>query len=187
MLAEITLSKGRPASPFASLALYSSDLTASSPLTAYFASLTWGFMLLIFKLRRAVVVDMLREEGGNLKEDGTEGRRRSKYVHSQGGKKSIIYPSMRLLKSAGKKKLEKNRSSNDPTTLHGHQPQSWGCGYPRSRKFSVFSYKNVESHVPDTDIREKQYELEWEERALFQRFCNEDRVPAPLTHDDALC
>jgi hypothetical protein len=120
MLAEITLSKGRPASPFASLALYSSDLTASSPLTAYFASLTWGFMLLIFKLRRAVVVDMLREEGGNLKEDGTEGRRRSKYVHGQGRKKPIIHPSMRLLKSAEKKKLEKNRSSNDPTTLHGH-------------------------------------------------------------------
>lgn len=60
MFAEIILSNGRSVSPLASLALYSSDRTASSPLTAYLASLTWGFMLLMFKLRRAVVDDIVR-------------------------------------------------------------------------------------------------------------------------------
>ncbi len=60
MFAEITLSKGSSVAPFASLALYSSDRTASSPLTAYFASLTWGFMLLMFRLRRLFVVDIVR-------------------------------------------------------------------------------------------------------------------------------
>lgn len=54
------MSKGKLLSPFASLALYSSDRTASSPLTAYLASLTWGLMLLMLKLRSAVVVDILR-------------------------------------------------------------------------------------------------------------------------------
>jgi hypothetical protein len=60
MLAEIILSNGRLVSPFASLALYLSDRTASSPLTAYFASLTWGFMLLMFRLRREEVVAIVR-------------------------------------------------------------------------------------------------------------------------------
>jgi len=60
MFAEMILSKGRSLDPFASLALYSSDRTANSPLTAYFASLTWGLILLMFRLRRALVVDILR-------------------------------------------------------------------------------------------------------------------------------
>ena len=60
MFAEMTLSKGRSVAPFASFALYSSDRTANSPRTAYLASFTWGFMLLIFKLRNGVVVDMVR-------------------------------------------------------------------------------------------------------------------------------
>ena len=63
MLAEITLSKGRVVSPLASLALYSSERTASSPRTAYFACLMCGFILLMFRLRRGVEVVMLRDVG----------------------------------------------------------------------------------------------------------------------------
>lgn len=45
MLAEMTSSKGRSLSPAASLARYISDLTASSPLTAYSAATTFWLML----------------------------------------------------------------------------------------------------------------------------------------------
>ena len=46
MLALMTWSKGRLAAlPLAMAALYSSDLTASSPRTAYFAARTCGLML----------------------------------------------------------------------------------------------------------------------------------------------
>lgn len=45
MLAEMTSSKGRSLSPAANLARYSSDLTASSPLTAYSAATTFWLML----------------------------------------------------------------------------------------------------------------------------------------------
>lgn len=46
MLADMTCLNGRPAeSPLASLARYSSDLTANSPRTAYWAALTCGLML----------------------------------------------------------------------------------------------------------------------------------------------
>jgi len=73
MLAEMTLSKGKLVSPSASLALYSSDRTASSPLTAYLASFTCGFMLLMFKLRRGVVDDIARRENCcALKREGME-------------------------------------------------------------------------------------------------------------------
>lgn len=48
MLAEITSENGRFVIPPWRYALYSSDLTASSPRTAYLAALTWGLMLFIF-------------------------------------------------------------------------------------------------------------------------------------------
>ena len=61
MLAEMTLSKGRSlSSPFRSLARYVSERVASSPRTAYLASRTLALMLLTFRLRRAVVDDMVR-------------------------------------------------------------------------------------------------------------------------------
>ena len=106
MFAEITLSNGRLVSPFASFALYSSERTASSPLTAYFASLTWGFMLLIFKLRREEVVDIVR--CGLCKgfvEDGNECRGLSKCTLCQ--IYSVINHSkvVRHKKAAAKKKL----------------------------------------------------------------------------------
>src|ERR1700733_7477438 len=68
MFAEMTVSKGKGdaggvgGSPFFSCARYSSDLIASSPRTAYLASLTCGFMLSMFRLRRRGVDDMLRRK-----------------------------------------------------------------------------------------------------------------------------
>jgi hypothetical protein len=64
MLAEMTFWKGRLVSPLASLARYSSDLTASSPLTAYLAVTTWGLMFLMFS-RVAGVDDMVLWWGGS--------------------------------------------------------------------------------------------------------------------------
>lgn len=70
MLALMTVSKGRELSAggvggssfsFRSCVLYSSDLMASSPRTAYFASLTCGFMLSILSAFRLGVEDIFRE------------------------------------------------------------------------------------------------------------------------------
>ena len=67
MLAEMTLSKGRASSPggvggacWESFARYCSERVASSPRTAYLASLTCGLMLSMLRLRKGVVVDMVR-------------------------------------------------------------------------------------------------------------------------------
>ena len=73
MFAEMIFSKGMSVAPFASLALYSSDRTASSPLTAYLASFTWGFMLLMFRLRSWAVEDIVRcWVVSNMEETGNE-------------------------------------------------------------------------------------------------------------------
>lgn len=77
MLAEMTWSNGNGSSggvgeyPFLSLALYSSDLTASSPRTAYWAERTCWFMLLTLRLRRGVEEDIVRRE--ICPKDGKEG------------------------------------------------------------------------------------------------------------------
>ena len=61
MLAEMTLSKGRSLPlPLASWARYSSDLTASSPRTAYSALRTWGLTLSMLRLRSRGEVDIVR-------------------------------------------------------------------------------------------------------------------------------
>jgi hypothetical protein len=87
------------------LALYSSDRTASSPLTAYFASLTWGLMLLMFKLRRGVVVDILRVDGCHeFKGEGGKVCRLSRNIRSQ--RRRAIQWEMRDIKYFGSRKKE---------------------------------------------------------------------------------
>lgn len=111
MFAEMILSKGRPVAPFASLALYSSDRTASSPRTAYLASLTRGFILLIFKLRSAAVVDIVRREArSDLGEDWNDGGELSSYMRCQ---RMRDHSKVRYIKSAKNKKscLRKGHSA----------------------------------------------------------------------------
>jgi hypothetical protein len=73
MFAAMTVSKGRSLpSPLANFARYSSERTASSPRTAYWAARTCGLMLSMLSALRGVEADMVRDETGVLINTGDQ-------------------------------------------------------------------------------------------------------------------